>query len=60
MKFILLASNASIMALARLPVGKLRDDPDIAPWFTHGLRGGGGGRPRRAASPCRPMPSRRR
>jgi 2-dehydropantoate 2-reductase len=33
MKFILLASNASIMALARLPVGKLRDDPDIAPWF---------------------------
>ncbi len=34
MKFILLASNASIMALARLPIGKLRDDPDIAPWFT--------------------------
>ena len=34
MKFILLASNASLMALARLPVGKLRDDPDIAPWFT--------------------------
>jgi len=34
MKFILLASNASIMALIRLPIGKLRDDPDIAPWFT--------------------------
>ena len=34
MKFILLASNASIMTLARLPLGKLRDDPDIAPWFT--------------------------
>ena len=34
MKFILLASNASVMALARLPIGKLRDDPDIAPWFT--------------------------
>ena len=34
MKFILLASNAGIMALARLPVGKLRDDPDMAPWFT--------------------------
>jgi len=33
MKFILLASNAGIMALARLPIGKLRDDPDIAPWF---------------------------
>ena len=33
MKFILLASNASLMALTRLPVGKLRDDPDIAPWF---------------------------
>ncbi len=34
MKFILLASNAGLMALTRLPVGKLRDDPDIAPWFT--------------------------
>ena len=33
MKFILLASNAGIMAVARQPVGKLRDDPDIAPWF---------------------------
>lgn len=33
MKFILLASNAGIMSVARLPVGKLRDDPDIAPWF---------------------------
>ncbi len=34
MKFIMLASNAGLMALARLPIGKLRDDPDIAPWFT--------------------------
>jgi 2-dehydropantoate 2-reductase len=33
MKFILLASNAGIMALTRLPIGKLRDDSDIAPWF---------------------------
>ena len=33
MKFILLASNASIMALARQPIGKLRDDPDIKPIF---------------------------
>ena len=33
MKFILLASNASMMALARLPIGHLRDDPDIAPCF---------------------------
>ena len=33
-KFILLASNAGLMSLIRLPVGKLRDDPDIAPWFT--------------------------
>ncbi|WP_421994653.1 2-dehydropantoate 2-reductase [Reyranella sp.] len=33
LKFILLASNAGIMALTRLPVGKLRDDPDIAPLF---------------------------
>jgi 2-dehydropantoate 2-reductase len=34
MKFILLASNAGIMAVTRQPIGKLRDDPDIAPWFT--------------------------
>jgi 2-dehydropantoate 2-reductase len=33
MKFILLAANASIMALARQPIGKLRDDPDIRPIF---------------------------
>jgi 2-dehydropantoate 2-reductase len=33
MKFILLASNAGIMALARLPVGRLRDDPEIGQWF---------------------------
>ena len=33
MKFILLATNASMMALARQPIGKLRDDPDIAPYF---------------------------
>jgi 2-dehydropantoate 2-reductase len=31
MKFILLASNASVMALARQPIGKLRDDPDMKP-----------------------------
>jgi 2-dehydropantoate 2-reductase len=33
MKFILLASNASLMAVTRLPIGKLRDDPDIAALF---------------------------
>ncbi|MGB8400576.1 ketopantoate reductase family protein [Bradyrhizobium sp.] len=33
MKFILLATNASITALARQPIGKLRDDPDIRPVF---------------------------
>src|SRR4051795_304996 len=31
MKFILLASNAGIMALARQPIGRLRDDPDVRP-----------------------------
>ena len=31
MKFILLATNASIMALVRQPIGVLRDDPDIRP-----------------------------
>ena len=33
MKFILLATNASIMALARQPIGELRDDPDMRPVF---------------------------
>ncbi len=33
MKFILLASNAGIMALARQPIGTLRDDPDLRPIF---------------------------
>jgi 2-dehydropantoate 2-reductase len=31
MKFILLATNASITASTRQPLGKLRDDPDIRP-----------------------------
>src|ERR1700741_1266594 len=33
MKFILLASNASMMAATRQPIGKLRDDPDLGPIF---------------------------
>lgn len=33
MKFILLAANASITALARTPIGQLRDDPDIRSVF---------------------------
>jgi 2-dehydropantoate 2-reductase len=33
MKFILLASNASITAATRKPVGLLREDPEIAPLF---------------------------
>jgi 2-dehydropantoate 2-reductase len=33
MKFIPLTTNASITALTRLPIGKLRDDPDIRPVF---------------------------
>lgn len=33
MKFVLLATNASITALARQPIGQLRDDPDIRPVF---------------------------
>ncbi len=31
MKFILLATNASITASTRQPIGKLRDDPDLRP-----------------------------
>jgi 2-dehydropantoate 2-reductase len=38
MKFILLATNASVMALARLPIGKLRDDPDMRAIFAAGYR----------------------
>ena len=30
-KFILLAANAGVMALARQPIGKVRDDPDMRP-----------------------------
>jgi 2-dehydropantoate 2-reductase len=33
MKFILLATNASVTALTRQPIGKLRDDPDMRPQF---------------------------
>jgi 2-dehydropantoate 2-reductase len=33
MKFILLASNAGMMSLARQPIGNLRDDPDMLPIF---------------------------
>src|SRR5260370_22925378 len=33
MKFILLSGNASITALARQPIGKLRADPDLRPIF---------------------------
>jgi 2-dehydropantoate 2-reductase len=33
MKFILLSSNAGIMALTRQPIGKLRGDPDLRPIF---------------------------
>ena len=32
-KFILLATNASVMAVARQPIGKLRDDPDMRRQF---------------------------
>src|SRR5450432_810643 len=38
MKFILLAGNASIMALARQPIGRLRDDPDVRPVFIAAYR----------------------
>jgi 2-dehydropantoate 2-reductase len=38
MKFILLASNAGIMSLARQPIGQLRDDPDLQPIFEAAYR----------------------
>lgn len=33
LKFILLATNASMMSLTRQPIGRLRDDPDMRPHF---------------------------
>ena len=33
MKFVVLATNASMTALTRQPIGKLRDDPDLRPIF---------------------------
>ncbi len=33
LKFIQLATNAGMTALSRQPIGRLRDDPDIAPLF---------------------------
>ena len=38
MKFILLASNAGMMSLARQPIGNLRDDPDMRPLFLAAYR----------------------
>lgn len=38
MKFILLASNASMMAATRQLIGKLRDDPDLRPLFVAAYR----------------------
>ena len=38
MKFILLATNASITAATRQPLGKLRDDPDIRPLMIAAFR----------------------
>jgi len=38
MKFIALAANASLTAVTRLPIGKLRDDPDIRPLFIAAIK----------------------
>jgi 2-dehydropantoate 2-reductase len=37
MKFILLATNSALTAATRTPLGKLRDDPDIAALFTQAV-----------------------
>ena len=38
MKFILLAANAGLMSLARQPIGRLRDDPDMREIFVAAYR----------------------
>ncbi len=60
MKFILLASNASIMALARLPGRQAARRSRHRTVVHDRLRGSGGGRSRRRRRPCRPTPSTRR
>jgi len=37
LKFIILATNSGMTALTRRPLGELRDDPDIAPYFRAGF-----------------------
>jgi 2-dehydropantoate 2-reductase len=36
-KFVLLATNSSVMSLTRLPIGKLRDDPEVFALFEKGV-----------------------
>lgn len=36
-KFVLLATNSSVVALTRLPMGKLRDDPEVFGLFERGV-----------------------
>ena len=36
-KFVLLATNSSVVALTRLPIGKLRDDPEVFALFERGF-----------------------
>jgi 2-dehydropantoate 2-reductase len=36
-KFVLLATNSSVVALTRLPFGKLRDDPEVFALFAKGV-----------------------
>jgi 2-dehydropantoate 2-reductase len=36
-KFVLLATNSSVVSLTRLPFGKLRDDPDVFALFEKGV-----------------------
>ena len=56
MKFILLASNAGMMSLARQPIGALRDDPDMRPIFWRPIRKSSTSAAPRA-SRCRPTRS---
>ena len=37
-KFVLLATNSSVVALTRLPFGKLRDDPEVFALFEKGVK----------------------
>ena len=57
-KFVLLATNSSVVALTRLPFGKLRDDPQVFALFEKGFAEVRRRGPRPRRSPAAPISRR--